>query len=475
MRKLYRPLLLLLLLLPGLTGCDKSTPSAPTDEQITITMPKTDGQVSTVGLESGIRYYLYEGLTVDVTLTQGAQTTISLEGLPITDISADSSTGKVTLSAKQLSKLRQGEPYDLTLQLRSEKDHRAVAVSKREEKLPYDLLGHLPIEMEGKTSVDGGEDPQVELAPQGVLFTLKLGNKTTGTIRLQKVALSGDEATFPDSTLLPPQEQTKVLALLDKAPAEQSSLTINDVKADAEISTTGTSSKQPVAVFTKAGLITSNAEKLLPKDKANTINGGDPDFAFSDITFWVGQGSNISAFVLDFHDDALKGALVWGYRWDEAEGKNTTTADMIFDILKEDPRLYTLIGNAFGGFTAFGGFGYLLGDLKGRERAQVTFDGTPLREQSERVFFADDLKFFDSSVLSDPQSVWICGWHFDSPGYWSFFTRFNRLKPWTYSNVMADNDRLRDGSWSCFSYQQGWESYTGAKPGRKFISAVREE
>ncbi len=50
-------------------------------------------------------------------------------------------------------------------------------------------------------------------------------------------------------------------------------------------------------------------------------------FNFDDITQWAGQGSNQAALVVDWHNDTLDDALVWGFRWDgEATGEDMLRA-----------------------------------------------------------------------------------------------------------------------------------------------------
>ena len=64
----------------------------------------------------------------------------------------------------------------------------------------------------------------------------------------------------------------------------------------------------------------------------------DASFTFDDIQYWVGNGSNKAALVIEWHDGNRPDAMVWGYRWDgEATGH-----DMIVAIAQADPRLVLL-------------------------------------------------------------------------------------------------------------------------------------
>jgi hypothetical protein len=59
------------------------------------------------------------------------------------------------------------------------------------------------------------------------------------------------------------------------------------------------------------------------------------DFAI--IEYWVGEGTNETAMVIDWNDDNDPESMVWGYRWDG----DKTTLDMFNDIVAADMRLST--------------------------------------------------------------------------------------------------------------------------------------
>jgi len=56
--------------------------------------------------------------------------------------------------------------------------------------------------------------------------------------------------------------------------------------------------------------------------------------SFSDLLFWTGSGTNASALVLQFGDEATPTSVAWGYRWDEPveEAPIPTVADMVFAL-----------------------------------------------------------------------------------------------------------------------------------------------
>ena len=59
--------------------------------------------------------------------------------------------------------------------------------------------------------------------------------------------------------------------------------------------------------------------------------------AFSDILYWVGEGSNEAVMAVNWADTAL----AWGYRWNGT----ATVADMMADIAAADPRFSYELGN----------------------------------------------------------------------------------------------------------------------------------
>lgn len=78
------------------------------------------------------------------------------------------------------------------------------------------------------------------------------------------------------------------------------------------------------------------------KNRAAQISAlsAESDFSFKDIEFWVGEGENEAALVVQWNDDRETSALVWGYRWDgDAYGD-----DLVKAVAEADPRFYALLG-----------------------------------------------------------------------------------------------------------------------------------
>ncbi|WFB35606.1 PEP-CTERM sorting domain-containing protein [Kiritimatiellota bacterium B12222] len=66
-----------------------------------------------------------------------------------------------------------------------------------------------------------------------------------------------------------------------------------------------------------------------------TIAHASPVTGFSDITTWVGSGSNQAGFVIDFNDGSTNETFAWGYRWDGVQ----TSEDMFRAITAYDVNL----------------------------------------------------------------------------------------------------------------------------------------
>lgn len=173
------------------------------------------------------------------------------------------------------------------------------------------------------------------------------------------------------------------------------------------------------------------------------------DFTFDDITFWVGEGENRAALVLQWNDDREEGALVWGYRFDGT----ATGFDMIKEIAAADDRLYFAASQSSLGYT-IGGIGY---DLDG--------DGDiALLENGNRIEVVDGMaenSNYDNLTAADSDDLWISGWY---SGYWSYWVSDDETIPPTgYSSFGASSRQLTDGSvdgwiYSDFSSETNWKT-----------------
>jgi hypothetical protein len=165
----------------------------------------------------------------------------------------------------------------------------------------------------------------------------------------------------------------------------------------------------------------------IPRNDINTVQfhssksakelslNADESFSFDDIQYWVGEGSNQAALVVQWNDGKNPDALVWGYKW---EG-TAYGIDMIEAIAKIDPRFYILkySGTAYG--TAIGGLGF---DIDQKKTVALILDGDPTYPKyPEEGIVTTSSYNFDNWTAFDSNDHWQSGWN--SKGYWSYWVK----------------------------------------------------
>jgi hypothetical protein len=187
--------------------------------------------------------------------------------------------------------------------------------------------------------------------------------------------------------------------------------------------------------------------------------------SFSDITHWVGSGSNQAALVVDWHDQCL----VWGYRWDGT----ATGEDMIQAVAAADSRFYIMAqsGTAYG--SALAGIGY---DTNNVGAFGITRDGTTYTQ----VDFEDgNLSVsgydYDGWKSVDTGDEWQSGWY---EGYWSYWLNDSGKNldesKWGYSGVGMTGRSLSNGDWDGWSWADFGEYGYGSAPTNLEASPVPE-
>lgn len=171
------------------------------------------------------------------------------------------------------------------------------------------------------------------------------------------------------------------------------------------------------------------------------------DFGFDDITYWVGEGENEAAFVVEWVDGSETLTLAWGYRWDGtaygsdmvyalAQGVDRYTLDPVAE--GDDARLFTVIEDWGWGLTIFG-IGYDV-DNDGFTYASIGDEG---------------------GIAEDADDVYNEGWY---NGYWSYWVSDGGAD-WGYSGWGIAARELYDGSWDGWSFS-GTAGYgDGSAPG----------
>ena len=229
----------------------------------------------------------------------------------------------------------------------------------------------------------------------------------------------------------------------------------------------------------------------------------DASFTFDDIQYWVGNGSNKAALVIEWHDGNRPDAIVWGYRWDgEATGH-----DMIVAIAQADPRLVLLTQyTGWMGYT-IDGIGY------GESRLNISYDLEGAKSEPKNAFKfeppitnpllgqtshpehpAEDVaaairQGVQTGVIYHPINAerygypsydydywscsngihWQAGWYY---GYWSYFVRSSQTSNFSYSGLGATSRVLTDGCWDVWSWNGNMNTSEGTQPGDVFVAAT---
>ena len=88
--------------------------------------------------------------------------------------------------------------------------------------------------------------------------------------------------------------------------------------------------------------------------------------SFSDINYWIGEGNVEAMLVIAWNDGKTPEALAWGYKGEE----ETIIVEMLNDVVKTDPRLFSLMRRQ-GGYTV-DGLGF---DLNGENTVALVVGG----------------------------------------------------------------------------------------------------
>ncbi len=158
--------------------------------------------------------------------------------------------------------------------------------------------------------------------------------------------------------------------------------------------------------------------------------------SLADIEFWVGSGPNQAALAIDWQGQSPESeSLVWGYRWDGT----ATTADMLLDIVRADPRMYAKTGPVGSLGLAVYGLGY---DASADAEFQLN-DGTLFDNQGLAVSGPADL-----AQPVNPQDWYQEGWFL---GFWHHGVASGAPANWV-SGPGVSNRSLSDGDWDSLAF-----------------------
>lgn len=451
-------LLLLLFLFPacGEKGTSPSPTPTPAGKDLTISVSMPEGIIPIEGLRVGMTYYLDESQSVEVKLSQGEKS-VTISHLSPTEVKGSSREATIRIPRGKLSTIDRTREYQLTLRLTGaspEERPRIMELDPKQQRSILHIMDLMPVEMVGEGSFTGNSASlTLTQSKEQSIVLLRLVNVTKEKKAAERITLETATerlTTSPATKSLEPKSQIKLLALLTR-PSE-AMLTIGNVsdKIDASrLSHRGS----VTAAFIEDRFSCTVPEAQVPEE-ANTTNGGDPLFSAEDITYWVGEGPKQAALVIDWHDDRLPHALVWGYRW---EGE-VTTEQMLRDVVTADQRLVLLTSPFYSYGIACTGIGYLL--QKPEKKVEVLIDGVPVDEVSPHIFHAKSEKAnVDVAQLTISSALWRSGWL--TAGYWVYYLKDKRLAPWSYSNIGISGTTVTDKSWHGLSFQIGKESQSG--------------
>ena len=168
----------------------------------------------------------------------------------------------------------------------------------------------------------------------------------------------------------------------------------------------------------------------------------DVPFSFADIHYWVGEGTNRAALVVDFSAEGYA-PRAWGFRWNG----DATAADALLAVVHEDNRLHALTGDTDYGLSLYA-IGYDIADVA----AAFRFDynrGNVVAEASDADAIAA------GGWYNGSWSQWVCpaGETLDT----SFFEAADYANGYGLSYTA-----LADGSWHVLQFQRpewGWDTH----------------
>ena len=159
---------------------------------------------------------------------------------------------------------------------------------------------------------------------------------------------------------------------------------------------------------------------------------------FDDIHYWVGEGTNRCAIVIDW---SLYGvAKAWGYRWN---GEGTNVAEIVTRIAREDPRLKVGVQGMTSSFVDLYFFGYDVNDNHPAWDMDSLYGAC---SDPEALLLREDTEYF---------SMW---WVFYGPMNGTSFPCDPQTSSWEAANqVTAENNEWFVFSYGCPEYVGDWE------------------
>lgn len=163
-------------------------------------------------------------------------------------------------------------------------------------------------------------------------------------------------------------------------------------------------------------------------------------FTFDDIHFWVGEGTNQVAIVIDWNKPNSKSSLCWGYRWN---GEPRSATQILNEIAEADNRLHAAISTSTWG-SSLDALGY---DINDNASYFLTNKST------------DALDW----CSSNPNT------HYWSQSYATDTASFDSAQ-WQYYSTGIDGQMLENNTWYFVKYID-WTIYEDSNPTTAPIAA----
>ena len=117
-------------------------------------------------------------------------------------------------------------------------------------------------------------------------------------------------------------------------------------------------------------------------------------FSFNDITYWVGDGTNKCAVVVDFNDGSVaNSSFAWGYRWN-GDAPNVET--ILGEIAADDPRFTAFVASGW-----VNGFAYDVDDDGGTFKTGKTFT----KSDEDDLFPQSWYSYDDENIYGDDWAI----------------------------------------------------------------------
>lgn len=174
----------------------------------------------------------------------------------------------------------------------------------------------------------------------------------------------------------------------------------------------------------------------------------------NDILNWTGTGTNTSVLAIQWaptdsvtppqEEDIL--FLAWGYRW--TSGK--TGLDMIREVAANDPRLFVILTQQWGGWT-IKGFGY---DGNGDGKISISNSSISLTETNfnNGIYEGSADQDFDGMTLGNPADYWMGGWYKAYATYWLGTEGTTTPLAFDYSIYLVNRRTLSNNSWDAWTF-----------------------